>query len=84
MSVILLVRAAWASIKDAEVTEKVRTASMMARTSRVDIEICYGSGAVVLDPATSVGSVVLRVEGPTSIEDAGAVGNESSGSWSWN
>ena len=66
---------AWATVKDVEVTEKVRTASMMARKSRVDIEICCGGGAVVLDPATSVGAVVLGVEGFGGTEDVGAIGN---------
>ena len=56
-------------------TEKMRTASMMARKSRVDIEICYGGGAVVLDLATFVGAVVLGVEGPRGTEDTGPVGN---------
>ena len=75
MRVILSARAAWVAAKDAEVTEKVRTASMMARKSRVDIEICCGGGAVVLGPTTSVGAVVLGVEGSGGIEDARAVGN---------
>ena len=48
MRVILLARAAWAAAKDAEVMEKVRTASMMARKSRVDIEICCGGGVAML------------------------------------
>ena len=43
--------------------------------SQVDIEICCGGGAVVLSPTTSVGVVVLGVEGSKGIEDAGAVGN---------
>ena len=75
MRVILSARVAWAVAKDTEVTKKVRTASMMARKSRVDIEICYDNGAVVHGPATSVGAVVLGVEGPRGIEDAGVVGN---------
>ena len=59
MRVILSASAVWVAAKDAEVTEKVRTASMMARKSRVDIVICYGGGAEVLWPATSTGAVVL-------------------------
>ena len=59
MGVILSIGSAWVAAKDAEVTEKVRTASMMARKSRVDIEICCGGSVVVLGPATSVGAVVL-------------------------
>ena len=38
MHIILSAKAAWAAVKDVEVKEKVRTASMMARKSRVDIE----------------------------------------------
>ena len=56
-------------------TEKVRTASMIARKSRVDIEICCGGGAMVLSPATFVGAVVLGVEVPGGTEDSRAVGN---------
>ena len=48
---------------------------MMARKSRVDIEICCGGRAMVLSPATFVGVVVLVVEGYGGTEDAGAVGN---------
>ena len=62
MRVILSGRVAWAAAKDAEVTEKLRTASMMARKSQVEIEIYCGGGAVVLGPVTSVGAVVLGVE----------------------
>ena len=48
---------------------------MMTKKSRVDIEIYYGGGAVVLGPATSAGAVVLGVEGSRGAEDAGAVAN---------
>ena len=41
----------------------------------MDIEICCDGGVVVLGPATSVGAVVLGVEGSGGTEDAGAVGN---------
>ena len=75
MRVILSARATWATAKDAEVTEKVWIASMMARKSRVDKEICCSGGAVVLGPATSVGAMVLGVEGSGGTEDVGAVGN---------
>ena len=75
MCVILSARAAWALAKDAEVMEKLRSASMMAKKSRVDIEICCDGGVVVLNPATSVGAVVLGVEGFRGTEDAGAVRN---------
>ena len=54
MRVILSVKAAWATVKDVEVTEKVRTASIMARKSRVEMVICYGGGSDELGPAKSV------------------------------
>ena len=47
MRVILSARAAWAVANDANVAENVRTASMMARKSRVDIEICCDGGAAM-------------------------------------
>ena len=50
MRVILSASVVWAATKDVEVIEKVWTASMMARKSRVDIMICYGGGAKVLGP----------------------------------
>ena len=54
--------------------ENVRTTSMMARKSRVDIEICCDNGAVMLGLATSVGAVVLGAEGFGGAEDAEALG----------
>ena len=51
---ILLARAAWAVAKDVEVMEKVRTASIMARKSRVEMVICCGGGAEELGPAKSI------------------------------
>ena len=73
----LSARAAWAVANDADVAENVRTASMMARKSRVDLEICYDGGAMMLGLATSIGAVVLGVEGSAGVEDAGAMGNEA-------
>ena len=73
--VILSTRAAWAVENDADVAENVRTASMMARKSRADIEICCDGGAVMLGLATFVGAKVLGVEGSRGAEDVGAVGN---------
>ena len=55
--------------------EKVRTASIMARKSRADNEICCSGGAVVLGPGESVGAEVLGAEGFGGTEDAGVVGN---------
>ena len=73
MRVILSARVAWAVANDANVVENVRTASMMTRKSRVDIEIyCYG-GAMVLGLTTYAGAVVSGVEGSRGAE--GAVGN---------
>ena len=54
MHVILSARAAWAAAKDAEVTEKVQTASIMARKSRVEMVICCGGGTNELGPAKSI------------------------------
>ena len=54
MHVILSARAAWAATKDAEVTEKVWTASIMVRISRVEMVICCGGGADELGPAKSI------------------------------
>ena len=75
MRAILLARAAWAAAKDADVAEKVRTASIMVRKSRADNEICCSGGAMVLGPGESVGAEVLGAEGSRGTEDAGAVGN---------
>ena len=75
MRVILLARAAWAVANDADMAENVRTASMMTRKSRVDIEIYCRGGVVVLGPTTSAGAVVLGAEGSGGAEDAGAIGN---------
>ena len=66
MHVILSSSAVWVTAKDAEVIVKVRTASMMARKSRVDIVIYCGGGAEVLGPATSLGALVLG--GPRALE----------------
>ena len=49
---------------------------MRTRKSRVDIEIYWGGGAVVLNPATFARAVVLGAKGCGGVEDAGALGNE--------
>ena len=54
MRVILSARATWAASKDAEVTEKVRTTSIMARKSRVEMVICCRGGADEIGPAKFV------------------------------
>ena len=50
--------------------EKVRTASIIVRKSRVDMEICCGGGIDVLCPIDAVGS-----GGTGGVEDADNVGN---------
>ena len=75
MCVILSSSVVWAAAKDAEVTEKARTASMMARKYRVYIMVCCRGGVEVLRLVTSAGAVVLEAEGSRGAEDAGAVGN---------
>ena len=52
--VILSARAAWVTTNDADMAKNVRTSSIMAKKSRVEMDICYGSGVVVLGPAESV------------------------------
>ena len=75
MRVILLARAAWVATKDADVGEKVLSASLMARKFRADNEICCSGGAVVLGPGESLGAKVLGAKGFGGTEDAGVVGN---------
>ena len=68
--VILSAKAVWAAAKDADVVEKVRTASIIVRKSRVDMEIYCGGGANVLGPTDTVEAGVTR-----GAEDADDVGN---------
>ena len=56
MRVILSAKAVWAAPNDADVAEKVRTTSITARKSRVDMEICCSGGADVLGPYDAVGA----------------------------
>ena len=56
MHAILSTKAVWAAAKDAEVDEKVRIASMIARKSQGDIKICCRDGAKVLGPVVSKGT----------------------------
>ena len=77
MRVILSTTAAWAATKDVDVAEKVWNASIMARKSRADNEICCSGGAVVLGPGESEGAEVLGAEGSRGTEDASVVGNEA-------
>ena len=70
MRVILSTKAVWEITKDADVAEKVRTASIKARKSQVDMEICCGGGADVLSPTDVVGA-----EGTRGADDVDDVGN---------
>ena len=70
MRVILSTKVVWAAAKDADVAEKVRTASIMVRKSQVDMDTCYSGGSDVLGPAESIGA-----GGTGGVEDAGVVGN---------
>ena len=67
--VILSTKAVWEAAKDADVDEKVRTASIIVRKSRVDIEIFCGGGADVLGPFDAVGAG--GIEGVKDVVDVG-------------
>ena len=68
---ILSTKAVWAAVNDADVAEKERTASIMTRKSRVDMEICCSGGG-----ATDVlGGGVADVLGPSVVVGAGGVGD---------
>ena len=54
MRVLLSAKTAWETAKDAEVMEKVWTASIMARKSQAEMVICCGGGADELGPTKSV------------------------------
>ena len=75
MRVILSAKAAWEAVIDEDVVEEVQTASIMARKSRVDNEICCSGGVMVLGPGESVGAEILGAEGYEGTEDVGVVGN---------
>ena len=70
MLVILSAKAVWAAAKDTDVAEKVRTASIIVRKSRVDMKIFCGGGADILSPTNTIG-----VGGTGGAEDANDVGN---------
>ena len=54
MHAILSAKVVWAAVNEDDVVEKERTASIMARKSRVDMEICCGGAAVVLGPSDAI------------------------------
>ena len=64
---ILLAKAVWVAVKDAEVAKKVRIASMMAKKLRGNIEIDCMGGHDVLDPAKSKGT-----RGTGGVKEAGS------------
>ena len=70
MCVILSTKAVWVVAKNADMAEKVRTASIIARKSRADMKICCGGGANVLCPTDAVGAGGIR-----GAEDADDIGN---------
>ena len=70
MCVILPAKTVRAAAKDANVAEKVRTASIIVRKSRVDMEICCGGGADVLGPSDAIGD-----GGTGGAEDVDDIGN---------
>ena len=51
MHAILSAKAVWAAENDANVAEKEKTASIMARKSGANMEICYGGAADVPGPS---------------------------------
>ena len=56
MCAILSAKAVWAAVNDADVDKKVRTTSIMARKSRVDMDICCSGATDVLSPSGAVGA----------------------------
>ena len=56
MRVILSAKAIWGAAKDADVAEKVQTASIMVRKSRVDMDTCCSGSSDVLGLAESLGA----------------------------
>ena len=70
--VILSAKAVWAATKDVDVAKKVRIASIIVRKSQVDMEICCGGGANVLDPTDTVEAGGTRgTEGAKDVDDVG-------------
>ena len=68
---ILSTKAVWAAVNDADVAEKERTASIMTRKSRVDMEICCGGGGA----ADVLGGGAADVLGPFVAVGAGGAGD---------
>ena len=68
---ILFAKVVRAAVNDANVAEKERTASIMTRKSRVDMEICCGGGGA----ADVLGGGAADVLGPSVAVGAGGVGD---------
>ena len=68
---IISAKALWAAVNDADVAEKERTASIMTRKSRVDMEICCGGGGA----ADVLGGGAVDVLGPSVAIGAGGAGD---------
>ena len=83
MRVILSAKAVWAVVKDADVAEKVRTASIIARKSRVDMEICCGGVADILGSSDAVGAGGTRGAGDADDVRNGAVTAGAAGGAIW-
>ena len=71
MCAILSAKDVWAAVNDADVAEKERTASIMTRKSRVDMEICCGGGGA----ADVLGCGAADVLGPSVAVGAGGAGD---------
>ena len=54
--VVFSAKVVWAAANNSDVAKKVQTASIIARKSRVDMDICCGGGAHVLGPSDVVGA----------------------------
>ena len=68
---ILSAKDVWAAVNDADVAEKERTASIMTRKSRVDMEICCGGGGA----ADVLGGGAVDVLSPSVAVRAGGAGD---------
>ena len=71
MRAILSAKAVWAAVNDADVAEKERTASIMTRKSRVDMEICCSGGGA----ADVLGGGAADVLGPSVAVGVGGAGD---------
>ena len=70
MRAILSAKAVWAVENDADVAEKERIASIMARKSRANMEICCGGAADVLGPSDGAGGAGDSVVVTGTVDDA--------------